>query len=146
MIIGFTGTRLKMNPLQRRILIDLLGSDPRFENDEDADEIYEFHHGDCVGADRQAFQVARDLGWTTFSHPGIGGMRAGTPSDVILTPKPLLERDKDIAEVCDYLMATPHTEVEVRRSGTWTTVRYARSLGKPILIILPSGQVKEERL
>lgn len=145
MIVGFTGTRLGMNLLQSRILIEILGSDPRFESDED-DETYEFHHGDCVGADRQAFQIARNLGWTTFSHPGTGGIRAGTPSDVILTPKPLLERDKDIAKICQYLMATPHTETEIRRSGTWTTVRYARSLERPILIILPSGQVKEERL
>jgi predicted Rossmann fold nucleotide-binding protein DprA/Smf involved in DNA uptake len=37
------------------------------------------------------------------------------------------------------MIATPHSYVEIGRSGTWATVRYARKAGKPIYLILPDG-------
>lgn len=50
-----------------------------------------------------------------------------------------------IAETCDRLLAFPNESWEANRSGTWTTVRYARAAGKPVTLVLPDGTVREER-
>ena len=43
----------------------------------------------------------------------------------------------------DMLVACPKGPEEVR-SGTWSTVRFARKRGKRIVIIMPDGTVTEE--
>jgi len=105
----------------------------------------EFHHGDCVGADQQLFEVATILGFTTVAHPWPDGpKRAHTDSDVILPWRDYMDRNEDIAFVCDELIATPKESTEQQRSGTWSTVRRARRFHKPITIVLPSGELVEE--
>jgi hypothetical protein len=42
-------------------------------------------------------------------------------------------------------VACPRTDQEQRRSGTWATVRYARKVGKPVLIIGRDGKIKLEK-
>lgn len=53
-------------------------------------------------------------------------------------------RDKDIVDMSERMIATPFCP-EIARSGTWTTVRYARKKNKPLWIVMPDGQVIEER-
>ena len=55
--------------------------------------------------------------------------------------KPYLDRNKDIVDETNILMACPNKAEEVQRSGTWSTVRYARKVGKAVLIVYPSGKM-----
>lgn len=94
-----------------------------------AKNVTELHHGDCTGWDLQAQIVAKYLGIRTIAHPPENDrFRAFTKSDVILPPKPYLDRNKDIVNAVDFLIAAP-SGPEVRRSGTWSTVRYAKKVG-----------------
>lgn len=134
MRIGFTGTREGMTKLQRLALEWLL--DDRFG---------EFHHGDCVGADAEAHAIATAAKFKTHSHPPDNEtMRAFTKASVEHEPLPYLERNKAIVHACSTLIAAPATTAEHIRSGTWSTVRYARANGVPVAVIYPNGIVHVE--
>lgn len=93
------------------------------------DGVTEFHHGDCLGWDEECFITCSHFGIKTVAHPPENGAhRAFTKSDVILPPKPYLDRNKDIVNAVDYLIAAP-SGPETQRSGTWSTVRYAKKVG-----------------
>lgn len=130
--IGFTGTRKGMTTQQAWVLSRMLT--------DCADRESWFHHGDCLGADAQAHDIAMYLGFKTALHPPISrNMRAFCKADVIEAPKRYLERDRVIAERSDRMVATPSGFNEDLRSGTWYTIRYARKLGRPLTIIYPDG-------
>lgn len=80
---------------------------------------------DRQGINRLA-RLAAELGvhmkWEWCS-PGYGSEAAG-----------LLRRDDILAAVCTHLVAFPPHNQEVRRSGTWATVRRARERGRAVLI------------
>ena len=125
MIVGVTGSRFDrpescVNAL--RIKLISIGAS-------------ELHHGDCVGFDRQANNVARSLGIKTVSHPPNNhSFRANCQSDIILPEKPYLERNADIVMAVDFLIAAPDGPEKVR-SGTWSTVRLAKRLNKRGVIL-----------
>ena len=50
-----------------------------------------------------------------------------------------LHRDEEIVRRSKFLIACPHTQKEELRSGTWTTIRRARKIDIPILIVWPDG-------
>ncbi len=51
-------------------------------------------------------------------------------------PEPPLSRNKKIVDDCDILIALPiDPNKEEVRSGTWSTIRYARKQNKQIIII-----------
>jgi hypothetical protein len=138
MKIGFTGTAKGMTDKQIRILQNqLLIFKPK-----------EFHHGDCVGADADAHRIALALNILVVVHPPIDdkqrafcGARGKRGPKVSFTElKPYLERNHDIVDACDVLIATPAQRNEVLRSGTWATIRYARKKGKEVIIINPEGR------
>ena len=105
----------------------------------------ELHHGDCIGGDEQAHNLAFPLGIRTVAHPPTNGKaRAYCLADYSLKPRPYLDRNKDIVNAVDVLLAMPRLDQEERRSGTWSTVRYARQVKKPIGIIWPNGNVTLE--
>jgi hypothetical protein len=111
----------------------------------DARPPFELHHGDCVGADKEAhdyFVNRFPFDVTTHAHPGIEceaeGMRAFCAADVIHEPMKNLERD-DVVAAQDVLIALPRTKGEILRSGTWATVRYAARRQRPIYVIRPDG-------
>jgi hypothetical protein len=94
------------------------------------------HHGDCVGADAQAHSIACELGLFTVGHPPSNPVnRAWCECDELWPEKGYIERDRDIVNCCEILLATPKHQHEILRSGTWTTVRYARKVGKPYEIL-----------
>lgn len=100
----------------------------------------ELHFGDCVGADAQAWYLATAWGFRTVAHPPIDPKkRAFCKADEIRAPKPYIERNHDIVDECERLIATPRTMEEELRSGTWATIRYARKLKKPVIIVTPNG-------
>lgn len=101
-----------------------------------------WHHGDCVGADEQVHGLAREHGWKIAIHPPIiARFRAYCQGDLTHQPMEYLQRDRGIINACAKLIATPRTYKREPRSGTWTTIRYAREQGKPVMIIYPDGSV-----
>lgn len=136
MILGFTGSRAGITPAQRTTLLRLferLG-------------YCEFHHGDCVGADAAAHSLALlpAFRFHIIIHPPISprlrAMCEGAAK--VLTPKPYIQRNRDIVDACDHLLVCPNGE-ETIRSGTWATVRYARKRKRDYSIIHPAGITTE---
>ena len=129
MKVGFTGTQQGMTPEQQFQVGELLRGED------------ELHHGDCVGADEQAHGLALLLKVPVVRHPPSDNKkRASCEGGKYVEPRPYLERNRDIVNATDALFATPSGS-EVRRSGTWSTVRFARLRGKPVFIIMPDGRV-----
>jgi hypothetical protein len=130
-ITGFTGTRRGLTKQQKEAVTWYLL------------EACQLHHGDCVGADEQAQSLARNLEVACYAHPGLmERWRAHTEGNYLTyDPKPELQRDRDIARVCDRLLACPAGYEEETRSGTWATARYGHAFGKPVLVIYPDGTV-----
>lgn len=138
MIIGFTGTQEELPAAQVSALGFLLGG---IRN---AIGIVEVHHGDCVGADAAFDRCCVEHSFVRHAHPGPhSAKRAYCEADVIHEERPFLARNKEIVDLCDVLVACPRGG-EVRRSGTWSTVRYARKHSRRIIFVWPNGDVTEE--
>lgn len=131
--IGFTGTRTGMNRYQIK----------QFENFflPRKHLISEFHHGDCVGADEDAHYLLKMMEYTKhikiIIHPPVKRTtRAFCKGTFLLCEeKEYIERTHDIVDSCTLLLAAPKSDIEEIRSGTWATVRYARSIGRDVLIL-----------
>ena len=142
MKIGFTGTRQGMTPLQSSAFCCVVAKLLR--------DSTEFHHGDCVGSDAEAHEAAALVAkWTIVIHPPLnpryqahcGDLQSRFAAVKTLERKDYLERNVDIVDATDVLIATPASHSEELRSGTWSTVRYAEKLGRPITIVYPDGAV-----
>lgn len=135
--VGFTGTRELITEAQYGSMwAVLLWIDPQV-----------CHHGDCVGADTYFHQLAVHLDVNITIHPPTNtALRAfcSTGHRVIYPERPYLERNRDIVDASHFVIAAPAGFVEESRSGTWSTIRYARKRKKPLLIILPDGSVAAE--
>lgn len=138
--ISFTGTQQGMTQVQERrvgrLLVYRKGEGEQF-----------VHHGDCVGSDAQMHLLALKFGYKVHLHPPDNpSKRAFCEEGVVRSwpMKPYLERNTDIAEAGDVLIATPKEYQEVLRSGTWSTIRRARKQWIPIFIIFPDGSRRDE--
>ena len=98
MIFGFTGTRKGMTIMQRAMLRTALSL---WEADK-------FHHGDCIGSDQQAGDIAKtEKCFIEIHPPSDPKYRAYCKGDIIHPEKPYLDRDKDIVDSCDFMIGTP---------------------------------------
>ena len=138
--VGFTGTRDGLTHNQAEVLKDIL------RGLKDDHHNICLHHGDCVGADETAHQLAVALGYHVEIHPpGNPSLRAFCRgADVIRDPRPYLDRNRDIVASCDVLVATPKETTQQGRSGTWSTIRCDWSKDRPTRIIYPDGRVEAE--
>lgn len=133
---GFSGTRDGLSSLQLSALAGIL-----------IQHTGEFHHGDCVGADTQAHEIARHLGYRIVIHPPINDTRrAHNVGDEILPEAPYQTRNHIIVRETQILLACPKSRQEV--GGTWYTINYFRkwmsqhaTCGKQGFIILPNGDL-----
>jgi len=135
MKVGFTGTQNGMTAEQLRTFGEIIKKL----------RIDEFHHGDCVGADKEAVEaviyVQPDV--HVVCHPPENpSKRAFTSFNETRDEKPYLVRNHDIVDECGLLIATPWEYAEELRSGTWATIRYARKSGKRIVVIYPDGTLQ----
>ncbi len=109
-------------------------------------EVTVLTHGDCVGADAQAHELALAAGARARLRPcDLKDSRAFCAGgELIAAPARPLARNRKIVDDGALLIATPGMMKEQRRSGVWATIRYARKRGRRILIIWPDGRVDEE--
>jgi hypothetical protein len=127
--IGFTGTQRGLTGNQKHALWFFLKS---------TEPSVVLHHGDCIGADANADRIAKSLSVKTILHPPTDKRkRAFCEADLERHPLPYLERNKAIVSFSDIIVACPKGLKEEIRSGTWATIRYARKVGKPVVIIEP---------
>ena len=139
-IIGFTGTRAGMSDKQKETFIRVVS---------ELNELSEFHHGDCIGADDEAADIIADIlpeeghHIKIVCHPPIKEeLRAFNKSaDITLQPKDYFARNRDIVDAADILIACPKESSRQSRGGTWYTVDYAQKRGAKFLIIWPDGSV-----
>lgn len=128
MKLGMTGSRNGMTYCAEKQLKTFLQ-----END-----IIEAHHGDCVGADNDFHNIVTENNITTVIHPPVDSKaRAFCSGSIVLPKKGYIERNHDIVDSTDLLIAFPSSTTEEKRSGTWATIRYARKIGKRVIIIDP---------
>jgi hypothetical protein len=107
-----------------------------------------FAHGDCIGADAEASKIAKKLGYKIILHPPINSnKRAWSDYDEARPVKEYLVRNHDIVDETQFLIATPKSEIEEVRSGTWATIRYAKDRYRNIIIIYPERYeiIKEKK-
>lgn len=137
--IGFSGTREGMTDRQKRAFHLYLFDWNRNWG------VSEFHSGDCVGADKEAHDIAKAMGIRTVGHPPINPkLRAYCDFDETREPKEYLPRNLDIIRESDLVIATPkETEPQERGSGTWHVIRNAPKLNTSIVIIWPDGSTEK---
>lgn len=98
----------------------------------------EVHIGDCVNGDAQVHAVCVEVGARTVGHPPITeAKRAFCEYNDEHPPRQYIERNHDMVDECELLLAFPKSHIEEVRSGTWATVRYARQIGREVTIIPP---------
>ena len=140
--IGFTGTQAGMLRIQADKVGHLLEIQPA--------HVRILDHGMCKGADEQTDGMARRAGYAIHIRPStVINKQARCPVragyDMLFPAKPPLDRNRDIVDACEVLIAAPKEMSETLRSGTWATIRYCRKVGKPLFIVWPDGSVTEER-
>lgn len=130
MKISFTGTRKDMTEQQKEtfeLLIKKLNGKLLI-------------HGDCIGADETAHNIAKKCGMDVHIRPGnIQKYRAKCDGIIIAKPKYPPDRNPDIVNDGDILIGASLTEHEQSRSGTWSTIRYAKYRKLPYIVIWPNG-------
>lgn len=147
-MIGFTGTQHGMTTNQRESVEALMTAFARAIEIGGQDvETIPVHHGLCVGADEQLNEIAFRLRFRTVGHEASdvpGRKVARVEVDDRADPRPAMERNTLIASM-PIVVAAPFTYMEVRRSGTWATVRRARkSTVTRLWIVDPDGRVAVE--
>jgi hypothetical protein len=133
MIIGITGSRDGMTLIQQQTFETIINKNIHL--------IEEIHHGDCNGVDSIVHHLYSGTIKMIVHPPTINTCRAYCQSDFIMPPLPYLDRNKQIVNNCNVIIAVPNTMTEVIRSGTWSTIRYAKKCKKTYLIIYPDGNV-----
>lgn len=135
MIIGITGSRDGCTQKQRVTLRTMLL------------ECTELHHGDCIGVDEDAHIIAFNMRPKPriVIHPPLeGALRAYCKGDEVLFEHDYITRNHHIVDACEHLLACPASFIEKQRSGTWATIRYARSINKRRSIIYPDGVIRSD--
>ena len=134
MKLGFTGTQDGMTQMQAQFVFnEMMDLSPT-----------EAHHGCCIGADAEFHDMLEYSQATVHGHPPLKtGKMADCSCDVMHEPRDYLVRNRDIVDATEWLIAAPKGPEEMR-SGTWSTVRYARKLKRPISIVWADGRVTRE--
>ena len=129
--VGFTGTGKGMTLHQK----DGVGTYLKFLKDAGVDT---FHHGDCTGADSEAHDIAKAIGYNIVVHPPEDKKsRAFKAGGFVMPPEKYLDRNHTLVDASSILVAAPKEKTEKLRSGTWATIRYARKTGTPVKMIYP---------
>ncbi len=132
MHIGMTGTRDGMTKSQGGAFIMLMSRlNPTY-----------LHHGDCIGADADAHELAKAMSVPSIVHPpSDSSLRAFKESIEVREEKGYFARNRDIVNESEVLLGFPKLLVETK-GGTWYTINYGRrTKGTEVYIIYPDGEV-----
>lgn len=130
-VVGFTGTRLGMSSKQLEQVQSILKNlNPKL-----------VVHGGCKGADKEFHDIALKQQRKIRIRP-CGYLSSHHPQCEIMPVKPPLKRNLDIIKDASVIIATPPTETEIIRSGTWHTIRHAAKQKVKVIIVWPSGRVE----
>lgn len=129
---GYTGSRTGMTDLQKLSLSKLL-TDLR---------VQELHHGDCIGGDAQAHEIALSLHLRIVVHPPAEKRYRAfcQGAHEVREPKAYLTRNRDIVGETRYLIGASVADRPLSYGGTWYTINYARQF-RDAYVIWPSGAV-----
>lgn len=134
--VGFTGTRYGMTLKQELAFREVIAQlKPE-----------SFMHGDCVGADIEAHDIVKELFplCAVYIFPATSTVhRKGTHT---YPPDLPLKRNRKIVSMSKIMIASPLVPDEQVRGGTWSTIRFARSLLRPLYLLLPNGDVLMENM
>jgi hypothetical protein len=137
LIIAFTGTREGMSNRQTEAFTELIGA---FANV--IAEGYQtiFVHGGCDGADIKTRDITLSMNHSICVEcfPGDESQHKKNSlciSQVVHPIMPYLWRNKKMVNMGGLLVAAPLSMNEENRSGTWSTIRYARKINKPCIIL-----------
>jgi hypothetical protein len=137
MRVGFTGTRTGMTTAQLRVLMEK--------------NVYMTHgfHGACAGADREFHKWFPDIRMDLYPSDepqhkwAFENCKGG--KDIVHPIYPPLVRNRMIVDAVQLMFAAPSSYIEQKRgSGTWATIRYARLIQKPLIILWTDGKTREE--
>lgn len=98
---------------------------------------FEFHHGDCFGADDQAHEMVKSMCFEAMFviHPPLNPSLRAYRTGYVHEPLPYLLRNRNIVTNTEFLIAAPKENNEITRSGTWSTIRFARKNNKKVYIL-----------
>jgi hypothetical protein len=143
--IGITGSRRGLSKTQ---ITEFIRSLSEYSN-------VEIHHGDCLGVDEGIHTLLFKEKWENpkeiriFIHPPTDTKQRSycenkfSGNDIMVhcyATSEYLDRNQKIVESCDELWAFPDGP-EKLRSGTWSTVRYAKKRNKPVRIFFEDGSL-----
>ena len=131
-VVGVTASRLGLTEQQKAVASKILNATT------------ELHHGDCTGGDYDLHVITRTVApeaKIVIHPPEKEDLRAWCVGDVLLEPRGYRLRDGDIVAASHVLVAFPHTMFEITRSGTWMTVRIARSKRVNVVVVWPDGEL-----
>lgn len=139
LVVGITATRSGLTAKQTDRLARLLAGEYGWD-------VAEVRHGDCVGGDATADALAAALGIRRVAHPPVNdALRAFCGADELRPAEEYHARNRAIVLASCPLVAMPATFREQKYGGTWATVRFARGLRRPVLVVRPDGSVAAER-
>lgn len=128
--IGITGSRKGMTHAQYLRLEEVLADNASpFGNT--------LRHGDCIGVDEEAHEVAKRLGYDVVIYPPTNPRLRAFCAGLLMPAKPYLERNKDIVLDCELLIAIPREGSK----GTLQCYGYATKRGRSRLLITEDGKV-----
>ena len=129
--VGFSGSRSGMTKSQINKVDSLLTDDLLTKVS---------HSGDCIGADEDFYKLSISHGLYLIGHPpNQDKLRAFCEFNEIRETKSYIVRNHDIVDESNWLLFTPLTSIEILRSGTWATIRYAKKKNKEGFIVWPNG-------
>jgi len=133
--IAISGTRKGMTPAQR-VQIEKIFTRLRKKYGQ-----ITLLHGDCFGVDEQIHNLARKFFFTVHIYPPMNPkQRAYCHGDLLEPTQTYSVRNHNMIRNCDYLIAVPAGKVEqVRGSGTWMMVRFAKRSMRPYTVVFPDG-------
>ena len=135
--VGITGTRSGMNDTQ------LIHVRSRLNVIIEYYDIAQFHHGDCVGVDFEAANIAMDEGYEIVCHPPIKeDLRAFHNSDEFREPLSYFARNRNIVDESNILFVVPYLNKWEGKGGTDYTFHYAKKIGKETIIFWPDGRIE----
>ena len=141
MRVWFTGTQQGMSPEQLAAFVAAL-----------PDDITEFHHGACKGADAQAALALRERhpelrivahhGMSQYGHTNLQSKPAMAVSTKVEATAQFRERNEVIVSSCDMMFAAPPTKPCPYRGGTRMTINIAAKAQRTLVCVYPDGSTE----